>query len=159
MVSVDELNAVQDKVFADQALWPKETDGDHMTFCNVAALHVAQGVGCHDFDPPAGTDPIRADKLYNLFKYSPLFHQQPMQDCQDLVNKGALILAILPSWVLRQQNGHICTLTSGVGDHSGRWDRFAPFCLNLGRAGTCFRQKGVNWAFQMMPEFYLWRTT
>jgi hypothetical protein len=155
-VNVDSLNAVQDEVFADKTLWPREVDHDAVTYCNLAALRVARGVGCRALDAPGGDPPLTADKMYNLIKFSTLFHKTPMEDCQRIVNSGALIVAILPSWSLRQHSGHVCTLTSGIGDHSGRWERFTPFCMNLGRVGTCFRQKGINWAFQMIPEFFQW---
>ena len=79
-----------------------------------------------------------------------------MSKCQTMVNSGVLIFAIAPSWNLHQHSGHICTLTTGVGDYSGNWKMHTPFCMNLGRSGTCFRQRGVNWAFPTVPEFYAW---
>lgn len=157
MIDINELNAAQDHIFGDLSLWPKEFDGDERTYCNIASLRVANAVGCHDFDPPEGKDPLLADEVYNLFMKSQTFIRQRMEDCQNLVNNGYLVFAILPSWELHQNSGHICSLTPGVGDYSGRWKLFTPFCMNLGRSGTCFRRKGVNWAFQRQPEFYLWR--
>jgi len=162
MISPDLLNKVQDEVFSAtnpdgvKTYWPKDEDGDEITYCNLASLAVANGVGCHDFDPAPGMQPLRADEIYNLFRTSKIFDPKPMAVCQDMVNKGALIFAIAPSWDLHQSAGHICTLTPGVGDFSGRWNLHTPFCMNLGRAGTCFRQRGVNWAFQIVPEFYWW---
>lgn len=152
----DTLNAAQDQVFANKAYWPKEEDGDEITFCNLATLAVANGVGCHGFDPPEGMIPLRADEIYHVLSSSKAFIPQRMSMCQALVNEGAFILAILPSWNLHQAEGHICSLTPGVGDFSGRWNSFTPMCMNLGRIGTCFRQKGINWAFQIVPELYLW---
>lgn len=156
MVDVNALSAAQDTVFADHSVWPTDVDGDEITYCNIASLHVANLVGCHDFDPSKGREPLRADEIYSLFRNSRVFNPRPMRICQDLVNNGALIFAILPSWELHQHAGHICTLTPGVGDFSGRWNSHTPMCMNLGRAGTCFRRRGVNWAFQMIPEFYVW---
>ncbi len=152
----DTLNAVQDQVFANKAYWPKEEDGDEITFCNVASLAVANGVECHDFDPMPGAQPLRADEIYHLLVSSKLFIPTRMAMCQALVNEGNLILAIAPSWNLHQGEGHVCTLTPGVGDFSGRWNSFTPLCMNLGRSGTCSRRRGVNWAFQIVPEFYRW---
>lgn len=156
MIDVNVLNAIQDKVFADPAFQPKELHGDEVTFCNLATLAVAAGVGCHDLERPAGVTPYMADQIYNLFQNSKTFFRQTMPVCQELVNKGAFVIAILPSWKLKQSHGHLCTLTSGPGDRSGRWDAFTPLVMNLGRFGTCFRRKGVNWAFQTIPEFYSW---
>lgn len=156
MIDVNELNAVQDRVFGNVAYQPREVHGDEVTFCNLATLAVAAGVGCNQLTRPTGGEPYTADQIYHLFQESTNFYRQSMPVCQDLVNKGVLIFAILPSWKLKQSHGHINTLTTGVGDQSGRWGAFTPLCMNLGRAGTCFRRKGVNWAFQAIPEFYSW---
>jgi hypothetical protein len=154
------LNIVQDKVFADKRFWPKEDDSDHMTFCNLATIAVAQGIGCHALDSPQNRQPLLADEIYQLFVTTPaVFTPLAMRDSQDRVNAGGLVFAVLPGWKLQESHGHICTLTPGVGDHSGRWNAFTPFCLNLGRPGTCFRRKGVNWAFQFVPEFFVWNQT
>ena len=157
MINVDVLNAVQDKVYANLDFWPKADDPDHRTFCNLATLAVAQGVGCHALDAGQGKEPLTADEIYQLVVSTPaVFSPIVMRECQDRVNAGALILAILPGYKLQQAHGHLCTLTTGVGDHSGRWNAFTPYCMNLGRAGTCFRKKGVNWAFQIVPSFFAW---
>lgn len=151
------LDRAQDEVFADKRYWPKDVDGDHITYCNLAAQAVAQGVGCHALDPGPGRPALLADELYRLFLSKPaVFTPLLMRDCQEIVNAGALVFAVLPHWRLQESHGHICTLTTGPGDHSGRWNAFTPFCMNLGRAGTCFRRKGVNWAFQIVPEFFRW---
>jgi hypothetical protein len=157
MVELKKLDEIQDQVFADKRYWPKDDDPDHKTFCNMATIAIAQGVGCHALDSPPGKEPLMADEIYRLLLSTPaVFHPVTMRDCQQFVNDGHFVLAILPSFKLRQAHGHLCTLTSGVGDHSGRWDAHTPMCMNLGRAGTCFRRKGVNWAFQTIPEFFAW---
>lgn len=148
------LNRVQDEVFADKALWPKP--GNETSYCNLAALRVAHGVGCHDLDSGAA-DPLTANSLYFLFQRSEKFLVKPMADCQELVNAGALIFAILPGSKLSQGHGHICTLTPGQATFSGHWNAKAPIAMNLGREGTCFRNKGVNFAFVPQPEFYAWK--
>lgn len=154
------LDAVQDQVFADKQYWPKDDDPDHRTFCNLAAIAVAQGVGCHALDSTQGRQPLMADEMYQLFQALPaVFSPLTLRDCQDRVNAGALVFAALPGHKLQESHGHICTLATGPGDHSGRWNAFTPFCLNLGRVGTCFRRKGVNWAFQTIPDFFAWIPT
>ena len=150
------LNLVQDKVFANPNRWPMIGNKEEITYCNLAALDVAHGVGCTDLDSP-GKEPLLADQMYDLMKGSDKFLIKPMADCQDLVNAGTLIFAILPGEKLNQGHGHICTLTPGVMAFSGHWDAKAPMCMNLGRQGTCFRQKGVNWAFVPVPEFFAWK--
>lgn len=153
---VDSLNAAQDAVFNDKAFWPKEEDGDEITSCNLATIAVANKVGCRELDSEPGCESMRADELYHFLISSKVFIPTRLTACQGLANEGNLVLAIVPSWNLHQNEGHVCTLTTGVGDYSGRWSSFTPFCMNLGRTGTCFRRKGVNWAFQVVPEFYLW---
>ena len=77
-----------------------------------------------------------------------------MADAQDLANEGTILVSILPAQKLGQSHGHVNTLTTGQGDYSGKWNCKTPFCMNLGRVGTCFRARGVNWAFQVVPEIY-----
>ncbi len=157
MIDIKLLNDVQDTVYANLAYWPKEDDPDHKTFCNMATIAVAQGIGCHALDSAQGKEPLTADEIYQLLiSNRAVFSPMVMRECQDRVNGGSFIIAILPGYKLRQSHGHLCTLTPGVGDHSGRWNSFTPFCMNLGRAGTCFRKKGVNWAFQVVPLFFAW---
>lgn len=159
MLDIKILDDVQNQVFADKRYWPKDDDPDHRTFCNLATIAVAQGVGCHALDAGEGRPPLMADEIYQLFKTMPAaFLPIAMRNCQKLVNAGGLIFGVLPAHKLQESHGHVCTLATGVGDHSGRWNSFTPFCMNLGRAGTCFRRKGVNWAFQMIPEFFMWVT-
>lgn len=154
------LDSVQDQVFANKKFWPKDDDPDHTTFCNMATIAVAQGVGCHAMDSPQGKEPLTADEIYQLCLTTPaVFLPVTMRECQDQANAGNFLLAILPSYKLRQGHGHLCSLTTGVGDHSGRWNAFTPLCMNLGRAGTCFRRKGINWAFQIIPDFFAWNPT
>lgn len=147
------LIEAQDLTFADKTLWPSEGD---TTYCNLAALRVAHGMGCHDLDG-SGKVPYLANQLYELMRESDRFLVKVIGDCQELVNAGTLIFAILPGSRLNAVHGHVCTLTPGPMDFSGHWDIKTPLCMNLGRVGTCFRAKGVNWAFQTIPEFYAWK--
>lgn len=156
MRNPETLNKAQDDVFANQTYWPEPANDGEITYCNVATLAVVRGVGCRDLDPGLGGDPLTADQLYARIKGSPRFLVKPMADCQELVNAGTLILAILPAEKLGQHHGHVCTLTPGESAFSGHWDAKAPAAMNLGRKGTCFRNKGVNYAFVPMPEFYAW---
>lgn len=156
MVDTTELNAAQDQVFRNKTLWPRTMQGREITFCNLAALDVANAIGCHDFDAPEGHEPLLADQIYEVFSKSGKFKAKLMDECQSLVNSGALIFAVLPSFKLGHEAGHICSLTTGDGDFSGHWARHTPLVMNLGREGTCFRRKGVNYAFQIPPEFYAW---
>lgn len=149
------LMIVQDKVFADPQYWP---EGDE-TFCNLATLAVCQLVGCHAFDPTQGRKPLLADEMYSLMKTSKAFLQKPMRDAIMLSSEGVFMLAALPSSLLHQNEGHICTLTIGDPVYSGHWNAEAPVAMNLGKKDTCFRSEGVNYAFVPTPEFFAWVPT
>ena len=97
---------------------------------------------------------LSADEMYAFIPNSKDWLIKPMADAIELVQEGTVLVAILPAIKLNQSHGHVNTLTPGSADFSGRWDSKTPLCMNLGRAGTCFRAKGVNWAFQVVPEIY-----
>jgi hypothetical protein len=149
------LMSVQDRVFADPQYKPR----DGKTFCNLATLAVCHGVGCHEFDQPDGQEPLLADEMYKLMRSSPNFIQKLMPDAIDLAGEGVFIIAALSGVILGQGEGHICTLTIGEPEFSGHWGKEAPACMNLGREGTCFRNKGANWAFKPIPDFFAWLPT
>lgn len=141
----DDLNAVQDQVFANESYWPTD---DGTTFCNVATQDVLLKLGY------AALEGLTADEMYAKISTSPDWLIKPMTDAIDLVQEGVILVAILPAEKLGQSHGHVNTLTPGPADTSGKWGVKTPLCMNLGRAGTCFRAKGENWAFQIPPEIY-----
>lgn len=145
-----ELSAIQDMVFANKAFWPK-ADGE--TFCNEATQAVLSNLGYF------GMQGMMADAMYAFVSTSSDWLIKPMADAQALVNIGTVLLSILPSVKLNQADGHVNTLTPGPGDFSGDWNCKTPLCMNLGRTGTCFRMKGINWAFQIIPEIYALKET
>ena len=154
MIDTKLLMEVQDRVFADPRWQPKQ---DGRTFCNMATLAVCHGVGCREFDVPEGDDPLIADQMYAILKTSGNFASQTMESAIILANNGVFVLAAASSRQLGEEHGHINTLTLGDPEHSGHWLAEAPMCMNLGRDGTCFRNKGENWAFKKEPEFFAWK--
>ena len=145
------LNAAQDAVFAMPEYQPTDYG---TTFCNLSTQHVLRLLG---YDALAGKT---ADEMYTYISTSPDWLIKVMADVQALVNEGTIIVGILPSTKLEESHGHINTVTPGPHmDFSGKWDCATPLCMNLGRSGTCFRSKGENWAFQVLPEFYALKET
>ena len=144
MKSVQALNEAQDAVFVNPAYQPKEG----VTFCNVATQDVLARLGYTELNG------LTADDMYAFVSNSKDWLIKPMVDAQSLVNEGTILIAILPSVKLGQDHGHVNTLTQGSGDYSGKWDCKTPYCMNIGRVGTCFRARGENWAFQIIPEIY-----
>lgn len=142
---VQKLNDAQDRVFINKAYWPK----DNETFCNLATQDVLSKLGYEGFKG------MTADGMYIHVTTSKEWLIKPMADAQSLVNEGSILIAILPSKKLNQSHGHVNTLTTGPGDFSGVWNCKTPLCMNIGRTGTCFRAKGENWAFTVIPEIYV----
>jgi hypothetical protein len=140
-----ELSKIQDMVFANPAYQPK-VDGE--TFCNTATQDVLRNIGYFALSG------FSADGMYKYVSASKDWLIKPMADAQALVNVGTVLISILPSVKLNQDHGHVNTLTPGPGDFSGNWNCKTPVCMNIGRAGTCFRIRGINWAFVPIPEIY-----
>ena len=139
------LNIAQDLVFDNKAYWPQE---DGITFCNLATQDVLSRMGYTELIG------MTADQMYDIISKSPVWLIKPLGDAIELVQEGTILVAILPAQKLGQSHGHVNTLTVGSPDFSGKWNCKTPLCMNLGRAGTCFRAKGENWAFQIPPEIY-----
>jgi hypothetical protein len=138
------LNDAQDIIFSNPIYQPKDDE----TFCNLATQDVLQRMG---YGTLTG---LTADEMYAYISTSKDWLIKPMADAIALVQEGTVLVAILPAIKLSQSHGHVNTLTPGSPDFSGRWDCKTPLCMNLGRVGTCFRAKGINWAFQVVPEIY-----
>lgn len=147
------LNAAQNDVFATKEYWPQDTDGAETTFCNLATQDVLSRL---NYD---GLKGLTADEMYAKISTSDEWLIKPMADAIALVQEGTILVAILPAAKLGQSHGHVNTLTPGSPDFSGKWNCKTPLCMNLGRAGTCFRTKGENWAFQIPPEIYALKVT
>ena len=146
-----ELSAAQDAVFANLDYQPTE---DGTTFCNLATQDVLRRLG---YDALAG---LTADEMYAYVSTSPDWLIKVMADVQGLANEGTIILGILPASKLGESHGHVNTITPAPKmDFSGTWNVATPMCMNLGRIGTCFRSRGENWAFQVIPEFYALKIT
>lgn len=139
------LNDAQDEVFANPSYQPTV---DGTTWCNVATQDVLLKMGY------AALEGKTADEMYAYISTSPDWLIKPMADAIDLIQEGTVLVAILPAVKLGQSHGHVNTLTPGSADFSGKWNCKTPLCMNLGRAGTCFRSRGENWAFQIPPEIY-----
>lgn len=156
------LSQAQDTVWNDPR-WKaiKKADGTEITHCNQAALAVANGVGCHEFDAPVGGEPYTADQLFNFFqRASSNFLEKYMDDVQKLANEGSLIFAVLPSWLLQEAHGHIVSITPGEAAYSERLGKQVPVCLNVSTVELSGRVVGINWAFPLLratPRFFAWK--
>lgn len=156
-MTADKLNEVQDAVWNNPAFVPS----DGITHCNQASLAVANGMGCHGFDPPHGAQPYTADQIFNfLQRESSGFLEKNIEDVQALANNGTLIFASLPSWRLDQAHGHIVSITPGNQIRSYALDMDVPVCLNIGTKALSARRTGINFAFPMKrvkPRYFAWK--
>lgn len=157
------LSEVQDKVWNDPRWKASIIGGFEVTHCNQSALAVANGVGCHEFDPPSGGEPYTADQLYYFFQRgSSNFLEKDLDDIQGLANAGSLVFAILPSWLLKEQHGHVVSVTPGDQVKSESLSRWVPVCLNVSTEVLSSRSIGINWAFPMKrvcPRFFAWKAS
>lgn len=147
------LTQIQDQVWNSGAYMPRDIDLQETTYCNLAVRAVFEAFGYHGFDG------MNADQMMVFIHASKDFLIKPIADCQALANEGALVVAGLTSTQLKQTHGHVMTLTPGVEDYSGHWDKKAPVGLSIGRRAICFRSKGINWAFVPEPECFVWVPT
>ena len=158
------LSLVQDTVWNDPREQPT-TDpitGIETTHCNQAALAVARGMGCHDFDPPAGGEPYTADQLFAFFqRKDSKFIEQDMSNVQALANRGVLVFACLSSFLLQEHHGHVVSITPGETVFSESLVKRVPICLNIAGKRYDSRRIGINFAFPMhraTPRFWAWKT-
>lgn len=162
MQSPEKLSEVQDTVWNDPR-WKAEklADGLERTHCNQASLAVANGMGCHEFDPPINGEPYLADQLYHFFQREASgFLEKNLEDVQNLANRGCLVFAVLPSWIMQQKHGHIVSITPGKMVESGILGKSVPVCLNIAGTELSSRSTGINWAFPLKratPRFFCWK--
>lgn len=151
------LDHIQDAVWVD----PRWASEGGVTHCNQASLAVANGLGCHVFDPPSGGEPYTADQLFNFLQRSTSgFLEKNMPDVQAIADAGGLVFAVLPSWILGEQHGHIVSLTPGPMMFSPSLNKDVPLCLNISTPELSGRRVGLNWAFPMLkatPRFFAWK--
>ena len=159
------LASVQDQVWADPR-WKASFDPVtkiETTHCNQGALAVANGVGCHEFDPPSGGDPYTADQLWYFFqRVTSNFLEKNLADVHDLVQAGSLVYAVCPFWLLNEGHGHVVSLTPGDAVKSESLNLWVPVCLNISTVVLSGRSVGINWAFPMKritPKFFAWKNS
>ena len=70
---------------------------------------------------------------------------------QDAANNGQLVIAGMKA----DPHGHVCVVRPGIAGTSGHWvGAVVPKVLNIGE--TNFIGKGLNFAFQEIPQIWAW---
>lgn len=147
MRNKDLLIQTQDAVWNGGEFMPK----NGKTFCNLATQAVLHAFANYTMDG------MLADQMMAYIRSSKDWLKKPIGDAQFLVNEGTILVAGLTAAELQQDDGHVCTLTPGdKADFSGHWNSVAPLCLSIGQVKICFRSRGINWAFQPVPNIYAW---
>lgn len=117
-----------------------------VTHCNQYVAEVCEAYGYR------GLNGLLANQIADVLAASPQWSIVPIEKCQEMANRGSLIIAALKD----QPHGHVNVICPGRIKTSGRWGE-VPSCANVGK--EVFIGKGINWAFSDMPKFYAWRPT
>lgn len=146
MLEIVELIDACCEAYDDPAFKPRDTSGDGIneTFCNFAVRSIASAVGYHHFPPDA-----MANQMIDFMASSPDWVEIQMDQAQDSANHGRLIIATQKA----AGHGHICVVRPGIEAYSSKWERKVPKVINVGK--TNFIARGVNFAFQTVPTFFL----
>lgn len=145
------------KKFLDELVQREEfKPRDGKTYCNLASKEVARFFGCKDFEVPN----LLADGMYHLLasNLSGAWSKIDYEFASNQAQRGELVFAALPSWVLGGNHGHICALYPAAMQHSGSLGHAVPMVANVGRAESHGIVK-TSGAFPVklgMPHFYLW---
>lgn len=116
------------------------------TYCNLAVYDVLKGYGCKSF--PTG---LMANGMFDYLSSTNLWGGVGIDQCQELANKGALIVASEKG----KPHGHICVIRPGLAKYSTNWKINAPSVMNVGREN--FISKGLNFAFRDIPKMFIWK--
>jgi hypothetical protein len=114
------------------------------TFCNQAVMYIAKSLGYGGFQ--ADCD---ANRIISIMETSAEWQIIPMSEAQPAANRGNLVIACrrdIP-------HGHVAVVRPGYATTSGKWGPGIPRVVNIG--ATNFIDKGVNYAFQDPPDFYV----
>lgn len=150
-----------DAVIKDPSLAPeveKKTGRILKTHCNRAALIVAQAMGCHEFDTPAGTDPLMADQMIAVMagNFSGKWRVGNGSAAAIHALSGGLGFAAKTAEELGDAHGHICAVYPASQQRSNSWKRDVPMVANVGRDD---REMKASEAFPVSkgePVYYLW---
>ena len=123
---------------------PRYTPHDGITYCNMAVHYIASQCGFGGFKT---TD--LANDMYDTMIKSDDWIKVEYVGVHNL-NNGMLCIAAQKG----DPHGHIVVLRPGVFVKSAKWEKKVPKCLNIGK--TNFIDKGVNYAFEKPPHYFVY---
>jgi hypothetical protein len=126
---------------------PHYKSGLSVTYCNLAAQDIATAFGCNDFNNKL------ANEIIDFVEKSEQWERVPLLQAQDLANQGSLCFAMKKG----DPHGHLCVVRPGLPKLSQKWNMNVPVVCNIGAEN--FIGKGVDYAFQEVPDFYVLKET
>lgn len=131
-------------VYLNEKYLPVYVEGRYVTYCNMALHDIMKRFGYDKFKDRLAND------IIDIIKNSPEYwlDYRPFPNKEQL-NSGYLIVACEKI----DPHGHVVVLRPGEFVYSNKWDMYVPKCLNIGK--TNFINKGINWAFDKLPYFYM----
>lgn len=69
---------------------------------------------------------------------------------QGEANRGEMVVAGLEG----RKHGHVVVIYPGKMVFSGKWERWVPLCMNVGKSNWVGR--GINYAFRKEPKYFLY---
>lgn len=139
---IDAICTVYDKAWIDDHPY-KPQDG--VTYCNFAVQDVARIMGYKELDHRL------ANEIIDFISASKDWSKVEMNGVQQLANSGSLVIA----GQYGEKHGHVAVVRPGLSKWSTKWNCPVPSVMNIGK--DCFISKGVNWAFQDIPLFFVWK--
>jgi hypothetical protein len=116
------------------------------TFCNFAVQYVCHLLGYTGFDS------MMASEMVKKMRVAKEWEKVPSDKVQELVNAGHFVIAGQEG----DPHGHVVVCRPGLSAFSQKWNgSFVPKCMNVGEVVSL--KDGVNFAFQDMPEFFVWK--
>lgn len=128
------------------------------TYCNMAALLVAQTMGCKEFDHGVGEDPLLADAMIGLMESNGSGKWRRATGSEATIHAlgGGLAFAAKASFALGADHGHIAAICPLGMQHSGSLKKDVPLVANCGRLNGIMK---VSQAFPVAkgePDYFIW---
>lgn len=122
-----------DTVLANQNFKPEMVKGKLVTKCNLGARAIIAAMGCHYFEKES-PEPMLADTMHKMMASD--------QNNWKLVDgagaalaalDGHVVIASMPSWVLRAAHGHVAVVYPASRQRSGSLRKDVPMLANIGK--------------------------
>ena len=149
------------RVVSDPKLAPqydKKTGKLTATHCNRAALLVAQAMGCAEFDRPAGSDPLLADKMIALMASNSSGRWRKVSGADATIHAlgGGLAFAAKTSAELGAAHGHIAAVWPVGRQRSDSWRTDVPVLANVGKDNGMMRASKAFPVARGEPPYFAW---